>query len=194
MPKHDVATPHGEGNMVVEILKYTIIALAVVIPIRVFVAQPFIVSGDSMDPTFAPREYLVVDQLSYRFHEPQRGDVVIFRYPLDPSIFFIKRVVGLPGETLHIERGIVTIKGVSGEIRLDEPYRSSESLNPTPIAITLANDEYYVLGDNRRESSDSREWGPLQRKFITGRAFARILPLSRAGIMPGHYEFDSRPQ
>ena len=110
--------------MFFEILKYTIISLLIVAPFRLFVAQPFIVSGDSMVDTFHPSEYLIVDQLTYRHADPERGDVVIFKYPLDPSIYFVKRVIGLPGETIRIDHAVVTVQGASSSvsIRLDEPY------------------------------------------------------------------------
>lgn len=177
--------------MFYEIVKYTIISLILVAPFRIFVAQPFIVSGYSMSGTFQPQEYLVVDQLTYRRTQPMRGDVVIFKYPLDPSIYFIKRIIGLPGETVRIDENVVTVQGASSSqaIRLDEPYTSSQTSDPRPSEIKLASDEYFVLGDNRKESSDSRVWGPLQRKFIVGRAFARIFPLSRFAIFPGEHRF-----
>jgi signal peptidase I len=183
--------PERKGNMVFEILKYTFISLIFVVPFRIYVAQPFIVSGLSMTNTLKPSEYLVVDQLTYRRTEPVRGDVVIFKYPLDPSIFFVKRLIGLPGETVRIDRGVVTIQGASTteQVRIDEPYVSSEALPGPPIEIKLAADEYYVLGDNRKESSDSRAWGPLQKKFLVGRAYARIFPITRAAILPGEYRF-----
>lgn len=185
------AGPAREGSMILEILKYTVISIIIVVPFRIFVAQPFIVSGESMVPTFEPREYLVVDQITYRFEKPERGDVVIFKYPLDPSVYFIKRVVGLPGETVRIDANVVTVQGKGSDVvaRLEEPYRSSAEADRRPIEITLEDNEYYVLGDNRRESSDSREWGPLQEKFIVGRALMRVTPLSRIDVFPGHYDF-----
>ncbi len=186
-PEH----PERSGSMVVEILKYTIIALIIVAPFRIFVAQPFIVSGESMNDTFVPGEYLIVDQLTYQFNEPVRGEVVIFKYPLDKSVYFVKRVVGLPGETVRIDRGVVTVQSssTSAPVRLDEPYVSSTQSTAAPLVITLEGDEYLVLGDNRVESSDSRVWGPLQRKFIVGRAFARVFPLTRTEIFPGAFTY-----
>jgi signal peptidase I len=176
--------------MIFEIIKYTVLSLIIVAPFRIFVAQPFIVSGESMVNTFEPREYLVVDQLTYRKEDPQRGDVVIFKYPLDTSVYFVKRVIGLPGETVRMDQGVVTIQSASSSepVRLDEPYVSSVA-QAAPSEITLASDEYFVLGDNRKESSDSRVWGPLQRKYIVGRAFARIFPVTRAELFPGEYRF-----
>ncbi len=189
-PHTDASSPRKRG-MFFEIIKYTILSLIIVAPFRIFIAQPFIVSGQSMSHTFEPKEYLVVDQLTYRTHAPERGDVVIFRYPLDPSVYFVKRVIGLPGETVHIDQGVVSIQDASTSVqtRLDEPYLSSVPNDAASTTITLESDEYFVMGDNRKESSDSRVWGPLQKKFIVGRAFARIFPLTRAGIFPGAYHF-----
>lgn len=185
-------TAKREGSMVWEVLKYTVISLIIVAPFRIYVAQPFIVAGESMINTFHPHEYLIVDQLTYRTQEPQRGDVVIFKYPLDPSVYFVKRVVGLPGETVRISNRIVTVQSArsSEPVRLDEPYVSSLAPETAPTEVILEDDEYFVLGDNRKESSDSRVWGPLQRKFIVGRAFARVFPLSRVAMWPGEYHFD----
>lgn len=186
-PEH----PEKKGSMIVEVLKYTIISLILIAPFRIYVAQPFIVSGESMSHTFEPEEYLIVDQLSYRRHEPQRGDVAIFKYPLDTSVYFVKRVIGLPGETVRIDHGVVTVQGPSSTVpvRLEEPYVTSIPAQAPATIITLENDEYFVLGDNRKESSDSRVWGPLQRKYIVGRAFARVFPLTRAALWPGEHHF-----
>lgn len=177
--------------MLLEIAKYTLISLLVVAPFRIFVAQPFIVSGESMSTTLEPQEYLIVDQLTYRRTEPVRGDVVIFKYPLDPSVYFVKRVIGLPGETVRIDHNVVTVQGssMSEPLRLDEPYVSSVSPDTRSLEITLESDEYFVLGDNRKESSDSRVWGPLQRKFIVGRAFARVFPITKFAAFPGEHRY-----
>jgi signal peptidase I len=175
-------------SVLVDIAKFAIVALIIVTPFRFYVAQPFIVAGSSMKPTFEPDEYLVVDELSYRFDEPQRGDIVIFKYPMDPSTFFIKRIVGLPGETIEIRNGEVYAHGTN-EPALPEPYRSTDDRGKEEL-IKLQDDEYYVLGDNRAASSDSRVWGPLNERYIIGRAFARLLPLSNFDIFPGKYDFE----
>lgn len=157
------------------------IVSTVVIPFRIFVAQPFLVSGVSMVPTFNPREYLVIDRWTYRTEQPTRGEVVVFKYPLDPSTFFIKRVVGLPGETVRIEGGEVVIeRGVEQEI-LSEPYRSGVMKEDSSIA--LGADEYFMLGDSREASSDSRVWGPVNARYIVGRPIARLFPFSRIEIL-----------
>lgn len=172
-------------NFFIELLKFALIAAVIVLPLRLFIAKPFIVSGASMEPTFDTGQYLIVDELSYRFIEPERGDVVIFRYPRDPSQYFIKRVIGLPGETVRIERGEVSVTDAAGEeLALDESYITHRG-NGADMNVTLGDGEYFVMGDNRPESSDSRIWGVLPRENIVGRAFARLLPLQQIGIFPG---------
>lgn len=172
-------------NFFTELLKFILIAAAIVFPIRLFVAQPFIVSGASMEPTFDNGQYLIVDELSYRFGGPERGDVVIFRYPKNPREFFIKRVIGLPGETVSIEGGTVLVKHTDGTATvLDEPYVISRG-NGGNKEYPLGEDEFFVMGDNRPESSDSRTWGVLPRQNIVGRAFVRLLPLEMLGFLPG---------
>lgn len=168
-----------------ELLKFALIAAVIVIPIRMFVAQPFIVSGASMDPTFATGQYLIVDELTYHFEAPTRGQVVIFKYPKDPSQFFIKRIIGLPGETVHIIGGAVSITRADGTtVALDESYVKNLG-NGNDMNKKLAAGEYFVMGDNRPESSDSRSWGVLPEKNIVGRAFLRLLPLEKINVFPG---------
>ena len=168
-----------------EVVMFVLLAVLVVLPVRAFVAQPFIVEGESMHPTFGNANYLIVDEISYRFKEPVRGDVVVFRYPGDPSTFYIKRIIGLPGETISVLRGGVSITRASGEtLVLPEPYVVSEDATYT-LSTTLGEGEYFVMGDNRPKSSDSRIWGPLPREDIVGRAFLRLLPPSLIGVFPG---------
>jgi signal peptidase I len=151
-----------------------------------FIAQPFIVSGASMADTFHSGEYLIVDQVSYYLHDPVRGDVVIFRYPRDPSKFFIKRVIGVPGDTITITENTVTIANETHPegFLLDEPYVRSMRSNET-VTETLGDREYFVMGDNRDESSDSRIWGVLQEERIIGRAFVRLFPFQTIDFLPG---------
>lgn len=174
-------------NLFKEVLKFSLIAILIVAPIRIFIAQPFVVSGESMEPTFESSQYLIVDQISYRFGEPKRGEVVIFKYPNDPSVFFIKRIIGLPGETLEMRDGKITIKNSEfpDGLSLEEPYLKEETTDT--FNVILKADEYFVLGDNRKHSSDSRIWGPLERKFVVGKAFARLLPVTKIKIKPGDY-------
>ena len=176
-----------QENFFVELLKFFLIAVVIVIPIRLWVAQPFIVSGASMEPTFDTGQYLIIDELSYDFSAPQRGDVVIFRYPLNTSEFFIKRIIGLPGETVTIQDGKVLITDTKGTTRLlPEPYIANQG-NGGPQSTTLTNDQYFVMGDNRPDSSDSRIWGPVPRSDIVGRALVRLLPVEKLGTSPGEF-------
>lgn len=169
-----------------EIVRFSLIALLIVVPIRMFVAQPFIVSGASMEETFQSGEYLIVDQVTYHFSTPERGDVVIFRYPRDPSKFFIKRVIGVPGDTISIQGSVVTLKNEDNKqgIILNEPYINSMSGNAN-ITETLGEREYFVMGDNRDFSSDSRAWGVLQEERIIGRALMRLFPPQNFEYLPG---------
>lgn len=168
-----------------ELLKFALIAAVIVIPVRLFIAQPFIVSGASMDPTFATGQYLIVDELSYRFEKPERSDVIIFRYPKDPTQFFIKRIIGLPGETVHIDGGNVSVTTADGKkVVLSEGYVINHG-NGSNLEKKLSAGEYFVMGDNRPESSDSRSWGTLPEKNIIGRAFLRLLPVQYIDIFPG---------
>ena len=172
-------------NFFTELFKFVLIAAAIVFPIRLFVAQPFIVSGASMDPTFSNGQYLIVDELSYRLQDPGRGDVIIFRYPKNPKEFFIKRIIGLPTETVSINGNAITIAKTDGStVSLSEPYVINHG-NGSANSYQLKADEYFVMGDNRPESSDSRVWGMLPRDNIVGRAFMRLLPLNSINIFPG---------
>lgn len=175
------------GKSIWEIVKFIAIVLLVVIPVRAYIAQPFIVSGASMEPTFSNSEYLIIDELSYQFREPRRGEVVVFRYPEDPSKHFIKRIIGLPGETLIIRNGQVKIATAQGEMVVNEPYiREPFGGNDR---VTLDPGEYFVMGDNRLYSLDSRNWGPLPARLITGRVLVRLFPLAEAGFLPGDFDY-----
>lgn len=170
-----------------EILTFIVLAIIIVVPIRLFVAQPFVVEGESMHPTFESGDYLIVDELTYHFSLPKRGDVIIFRYPNDPNIFYIKRIVGLPGETVHIDRGQTTVTKTDGStVTLDDSFVVAEDATYTEDS-TLGADQYFVMGDNRPRSSDSRIWGPLPKKNIVGRAYLRLLPTTKVGVLPGSF-------
>lgn len=176
-----------KDGVVDDLVKFALIALLIVLPIRVFIAQPFIVRGASMEPTFLGGEYLIVDQLSYRLSEPKRGDVIILKYPKDESVFFIKRVVGLPGETVEIIGEEIIIHPGSGiaPFTLNQNFIEPTRLQNEYGTYALQDDEYFVLGDNRRASSDSRSWGALPERDIVGKAFLRLLPLTRVDYLPG---------
>ncbi|MBI5467097.1 MAG: signal peptidase I [Candidatus Kerfeldbacteria bacterium] len=170
------------GGFVIELLKIIIIALAIIVPIRTFILQPFYVKGASMEPNFHDNEYLIIDELSYRLHTPQRGDVVVIRNPMLGE-FLIKRVIGLPGERVVINDGRVTIYNAQlpdGGMLNEQAYLPAERLTFGELDITLTSDQYYVLGDNRPASLDSRSFGPIARHDIIGRTALRAWPLYKA--------------
>ncbi len=172
------------GSFLWELARIIIIAFVIMIGFRFFVAEPFIVSGSSMVPNFHDREYLVVNKMSYRFHEPQRGDVIVFRYPKDTSQYFIKRIIGLPGEKVKIQNGQAYIfnKEHPDGSPLTEPYLSNQDITlGKDDQVTLGTDQYFVMGDNRLASSDSRSWGILPKRDIIGTAWLRVFPLATFG-------------
>ena len=173
-----------------EMVRFAVLALLIVVPIRAFVAEPFIVSGSSMVPTFEDGDYLVIDKLSYELGDPQRYDVTVFHYPSDPSKFFIKRIIGLPNETVGIAGDIVTITNRDNPkgLVLDQPFVKNTSSSQTHME--LKDNEYFVMGDNRRASSDSRYWGAVDRNLLTGRALVRLLPFNKINILPGNYQIE----
>ena len=162
-----------------EVLKIVLIALLIVIPIRYFVFQPFLVRGQSMEPNFHNSDYLIVDELSFRFIEPKRGEVIVFKYPNNPSQRYIKRIIGLPEETIEVKDKMVTVCQLDKCQVLDELDYLPESVKtPGDIKISLDENEYFVLGDNRTASSDSRKWGALPKENIVGRVIFRPWPIN----------------
>lgn len=189
-----------------EVVSVVALSLAIVIPIRVFIAQPFMVSGESMYKTFKDGNYLIVDELSYRFDKPQRGDVIVFKVPpkglelsnykIDKTVYFIKRIIGLPGETVEVQGDKIKIYNDSNKdgFILDEPYAYIDKLSPNSTVfsdinkrVSLSESEYFVMGDNRYNSSDSRFWGTLPEENIKGRAFLRLFPINNISVLPGNY-------
>ncbi len=172
-----------------EIVKITFIALIIVVPIRTFVFQPFIVKGASMEPNFHSGDYLVIDELSYFLRQPERGEVVVFHFPGNPSQRYIKRVIGLPGERVEIKEGKIAIykPGSKEPIFLDESkYLPSRDAAEREAVATLGPKEYFVLGDNRAFSSDSRNWGSLPRENIIGRVLFRLWPIPTLEAAPNY--------
>lgn len=164
---------------VLEIVKIVIIALVIVVPIRYFVFQPFFVVGQSMEPNFYQGDYLIVDEVSYRFNDPQRGDVVIFNYPNNPSQRFIKRIIGLPGETIEIKDKKIFIRKDGQEKILDESvYLFKYANTPSSPPLPLGQNEYFVLGDNRVHSFDSEDWGALPGENIIGKVALKAWPFT----------------
>ncbi len=177
-------------------LGYTAVALGLALFIRFFIAAPYIVSGASMEPTFNNWDYLIVDRVTYDFGKPQRGDVIVFDLPQDTSRALIKRVVGLPGEKVLLSGAGPTVMIVNQEhpegFIIKEPYLSPENLGgATDMQVTLGPDQYFVLGDNRHVSADSRLWGVLPKKDIVGRVFVRLYPLNGVGVLPGEARYQT---
>lgn len=159
----------------------TIVLAVVIFLLLQLVVRNFRIQGNSMQPTLETGQFVLVERVSYRFSAPKRGDIVIFEYPRAPQEDFVKRIIGLPGETVDIASGQVYINGTP----LVEPYvHGQPTLTYRPIHLTLGPDEYFVMGDNRAGSSDSRTWGPLPRRNIVGRAWLSYWPPSRWGLIP----------
>ena len=169
-----------------EIFQIVIIALVIVLPIRYLVFQPFIVKGASMEPNFHNSDYLIVDELSYRFRGPERGEIVVFKYPNDPSQMFIKRVIALPREQIELNSGQIIVTDKTGQkVNINENeylafLASSQFLGEKKMI--LAENEYFVMGDNRGHSFDSRKWGALPRENIIGRVVFRAWPVPDLGF------------
>ncbi len=167
-----------------ETLRTIVLVLLAAFLVRSFIAQPFVVQGRSMEPTFHHQDYLVVDKVKYRLDNPQRGDIIVFRAPEDLSQNYIKRIVGLPGEKVTIENDAVTINDQPlAEAYLPSPARSSLASGRFFLEQTLGPAEYFVLGDNRDHSSDSRAWGPLPSSHIIGRALITVFPVQDFGVI-----------
>lgn len=162
---------------------YIIIIVALAWVIITFVGQRTQVSGSSMETTLSDGDQLIVDKISYRFRDPNRYDIVVFPYQYEENTYYIKRIIGLPGETVQIVDGYVYIDGQ----QLDEHYGNEVMLDPgiAEEPVTLGDDEYFVLGDNRNNSQDSRaaNVGVIHRKDLLGRAWIRIWPLSEFGVI-----------
>lgn len=184
-------TQEKEPSSILSFLIYVACALLVVVPFRIFIAQPYIVNGTSMYPTFHDADYLIVDQISKRFETPLRGAVVIIenpKYPKENTKYFIKRLIGFPNETVKIVDGKVSI--ISTEhpdgLFLDEPYVKYPKVEN--FERKLGNDEYFVMGDNRAGSSDSRIWGPIHKDALVGTPLIRLLPIKSIDFAPGKAE------
>jgi signal peptidase I len=200
--------PEGKFKKAVEsiweLMKVVLISLAIIVPIRTFIFQPFFVQGASMQPNFHDGEYLIINEFGYKktalgtenkklftvepFKEISREDVIVFRNPQNPKEYFIKRVIGLPGEKIEIKNGDVVVyndENPEGGI-LDESDYLDKMLHKTECwdecVFEIEEDHYLVLGDNRKYSSDSRAWGLLSEDFVIGKVFIRAWPFSEAGI------------
>jgi signal peptidase I len=192
---------YGVGGFILEIIKVFLLAFIIIFPIRVFLFQPFFVQGASMEPNFENNQYLIVNEFGYKktvaningttlftinpFKEIQRQTVVVFRYPKNPSQFFIKRVIGLPGEKVQIKNGKVTIfnsDNPNGLVLDESGYLSPRVLTSGDMVINLKDKQYFVMGDNRGASSDSRSWGPVPEEDVIGRVLLRAWPLNQLSV------------
>ena len=165
-----------------ETIKIIIVSLVIIIPVRYYIVQPFFVKGASMESTFENNDYILIDEISYLFSEPKRDEVVVFRSPEDTSQFFIKRVIGLPGETVKIQNNKVIIFNSQNQEGLtlnESAYLDADQETAGNLTLKLGSAEYFVLGDNRLQSSDSRRWGTLNRSLITGKVFLRLWPINK---------------
>jgi signal peptidase I len=161
-----------------EIFEIAVIAIAAVFLVRTFLVQPFLVSGTSMSPNFSNGDYVLVDELTYRIRPPERGEVIVFHDPEDYSTYFIKRIIGLPGERVTIASDTVTIYNASHPqgFALDESYLPQGLVTSGDETYTLSSSSYLMLGDNRTASYDSRSWGPLPAKNVVGLVRIRLWP------------------
>lgn len=168
---------------VFEILKIVLISLAIVVPVRYFLVQPFFVRGASMEPTFSHGEYLIVDEASFYLRKPHRGEVIVFHFPRDRSQYYIKRIVGLPGERVRVENGQISIADrARSEFRPLDESAYWQGATVGSVDVQLGSNEYFVLGDNRSASSDSRSWGALKSNQIVGRVWIRAFPFERMSV------------
>lgn len=169
---------------VLEMAQVIAVSLIIVFLVRSYLIQPFLVKGASMEPTFQDGNYLIIDEITYRLREPQRGEVIVFKYPRDPKQYFIKRIIGLPNEKVKIkDQKIETYNSEfpNGKV-LNEFYLPADDTTKGDITVQLGPDEYFVLGDNRPFSSDSRYWGAVSRDLIVGRTWIRAWPPKEIGI------------
>jgi signal peptidase I len=191
----------GVGSFIFEIVKIVLLAFVIIVPIRVFLFQPFFVQGASMEPNFEDNQYLIINEFGYKdtsfdlggktfldfrpFKEITRQTVIVFRYPLDTSKYFIKRAIGLPGEKIEVKNGVVKIynkENPDGFVLDESAYLGKNVKTNGEIAVTLSDNEYFVMGDNRMFSSDSRTWGPVPKKDIMGRVLIRAWPLDKISV------------
>ncbi|NTV30884.1 signal peptidase I [candidate division WWE3 bacterium] len=176
--------PHGGFSFFLDTLINISAAVLIFAVIYFFVAQPHQVDGGSMLPTYLHGDYVLTEKVSSYWSDLQRGDVIVFRYPKDPSKEYIKRVIGLPGEEISIRDGIVYIDGGPlNETYTRSGYTSAHSFLQEGTSYNVQQNEYFVMGDNRNESSDSREWGTVPEDNIIGKVFFRYWPFSRFGLI-----------
>jgi|SRR3989344_3250428 len=173
------------GIFLLELVKVAVLAGVTIAFVRYFLFKPFYVKGASMEPNFFDKEYLIIDELSYRLRPPQRGEVIVFKYPENPKEYFLKRIIGLPGERVKVAEGQITVynKEHPEGVVLNEPYLPKDLLTIGERITALSENQYFVLGDNRPNSYDSRRFGAVDKNLVVGRAFFRGWPFNRAEII-----------
>lgn len=179
-----LAPQSGAKLFFIELIKLALFAVVTIFLVRYFLFKPFYVKGASMEPNFFDREYLIIDEVSYRLTEPRRGDVVVFRYPVNRKEFFLKRVIGLPGERVKIKDGQIIIynqENPEGMV-LNESYLPTDLKSRPDTNVNLKPDEFFVMGDNRNSSFDSRFFGPVKESDLVGRVWLRGWPFNRAKV------------
>ena len=184
-PKDETLLPQSGAKLFfVELIKLALFAVITIFLVRYFLFKPFYVKGASMEPNFFDREYLIIDEVSYRLTEPRRGDVVVFRYPVNRKEFFLKRIIGLPGERVKIKDGQVIVynqENLEGMV-LSESYLPVSLRSRPDTDVNLKEDELFLLGDNRNSSFDSRFFGPVKESDLVGRVWLRGWPFDRAKV------------
>jgi signal peptidase I len=184
-PKDESLSPQSGAKLFFfELIKLALFAVVTIFLVRYFLFKPFYVKGASMEPSFFDREYLIIDEISYRFYEPQRGDTVVFRYPVNRKEYFLKRIIGLPGERIKIKDGQIIVynqENLEGMV-LSESYLLPATINRPDMIVDLKADEYFLLGDNRNSSFDSRFFGAVKEADLVGRVWLRGWPFNRAKI------------
>jgi len=177
-----------------ETIKVVVISLIIILPVRYFLIQPFYVKGASMQPNFYEHEYLIINEITYRLNDPQRGEVIVFKYPKDPSQYFIKRIIGLPGETIKVSQGKITIINQSNPqgFILNEDEYLPNIFTQGDLTFDLAMDEYFVMGDNRSASLDSRIFGPIKKSSIVGRTWIRGWPFNKITLFEKPVYFEKK--
>ncbi|MBI1864034.1 signal peptidase I [Candidatus Woesebacteria bacterium] len=173
------------GAFFLDILQVIVFAVSIFLFIYLLIMQPHKIKGSSMEPDFHDGEFLLTDKVTYRFGEPKRGDVVVFKAPPDDSDEFIKRIIGIPGDTIDIKGGKVILNGKE----ISEPYLTSDTFTSSgvfakeDVPFTVPTDFYFVMGDNREHSFDGRSFGLINKSKITGRAWVIYWPVSKMGVI-----------
>jgi signal peptidase I len=182
--------PKSRTRLFVENVLSLAAAVGLALLVQQFIIRPFVVSGESMDPTLSSGDYLLIDEVSYRFREPERGEVVVFRAPPEPTKYFIKRIIGLPGDTVSIKGSVITITNTQHPDGLVLPEDFITHTSSNDITVKVPMDEYFVMGDNRSGSYDSRSWGTLPKANLRGRALLRLLPIKEIDYLPGNVNYE----